>query len=118
MTIDINEVKTIAYQQNTALIDSREHERFLGLVEPIDPIAGHINGAVNFPWLEVSDEQGFFKAPDLHQQRWGELVEREQLVVYCGSGVTACVNLLALAAIGREDARLYAGSWSDWCSYL
>ena len=49
---------------------------------------------------------------------WGEALEARQLVVYCGSGVTACVNLFCLALLGREDATLYAGSWSDWCSYL
>jgi len=49
---------------------------------------------------------------------WGDALEAGQLVVYCGSGVTACVNLFSLALLGREDATLYAGSWSDWCSYL
>ena len=49
---------------------------------------------------------------------WGDALEAGQLVVYCGSGVTACVNLLSLALLGRDDDALYAGSWSDWCSYL
>ena len=52
------------------------------------------------------------------QAHWGDALDAEQLVVYCGSGVTACVNLFSLALLGREDATLYAGSWSDWCSYL
>lgn len=118
MLVDINEVKTIPLQVNAALIDSREKERYLGLQEPIDPIAGHINGAINYPWLEVSDEAGCFTGSEKQQQRWHNMLDKEQLVVYCGSGVTACVNLLSLAEIGREDARLYSGSWSDWCSYL
>jgi thiosulfate/3-mercaptopyruvate sulfurtransferase len=60
------------------------------------------------------------KALDLSGQRehWGDALESGQIVVYCGSGVTACVNLFSLALLGRDDATLYAGSWSDWCSYL
>ena len=49
---------------------------------------------------------------------WGDAIENDAMVVYCGSGVTACVNLFSLALLGREDAVLYAGSWSDWCSYM
>jgi thiosulfate/3-mercaptopyruvate sulfurtransferase len=52
------------------------------------------------------------------REHWGDVLDAEQLVVYCGSGVTACVNLFALAELGRGDATLYAGSWSDWCSFL
>jgi thiosulfate/3-mercaptopyruvate sulfurtransferase len=118
MTIDINEVKTIPLQPNAVLIDSRERERYLGLKEPIDPIAGHINGAINYPWFELSDDAGRFTGTEVQRQRWYKILDEKQLVVYCGSGITACVNLLALANIGREDARLYNGSWSDWCSYL
>lgn len=100
------------------LVDSREPPRFLGLEEPIDPHAGHIDGACNFPWQQVADERGYFFAPDAQRQRWGDVLRAENIVVYCGSGVTACVNLLSLAEIGRDDAQLYAGSWSDWCSYF
>lgn len=100
------------------LVDSREPRRYQGLEEPIDPIAGHIPGAVNHPWQGVTDERG--RALDVAHQRahWGEAIDAEKLVVYCGSGVTACVNLFSLALLGREDPILYAGSWSDWCSYL
>jgi len=118
MIVDINVVKTIPLLDNATLIDSREEERFLGLKEPVDPIAGHINGAVNYPWQQVSDEQGKFSDLHCQRQRWGSVIDDEELVVYCGSGVTACVNLLSLAEIGRDDAKLYPGSWSDWCSYL
>ncbi|WP_235015536.1 sulfurtransferase [Oceanicoccus sp. KOV_DT_Chl] len=98
MVVDINEVKTIPHSQSSVLIDSREKARFLGQQEPIDPIAGHINGAVNFPWQEVTDAQGLMQADP--QQRWGDVLAQEDVVVYCGSGVTACVNLLALAESG------------------
>jgi thiosulfate/3-mercaptopyruvate sulfurtransferase len=100
------------------LIDSREPHRYAGLDEPIDPVAGHIPGAINCPWQGVTDEQGFLLDAAALQAHWGNALEAEQLVVYCGSGVTACVNVFSLALLGREDARLYAGSWSDWCSYL
>ncbi|HSB96295.1 MAG TPA: sulfurtransferase [Spongiibacteraceae bacterium] len=124
MAIDINAVKRVAVGKNadsiadTVLIDSREAPRFLGLEEPIDPVAGHIAGARNYPWQQVSSDVGLFNAPDDQRVRWGDIATAKNIVVYCGSGVTACVNLLSLAEIGREDAQLYAGSWSDWCSYL
>ncbi len=97
------------------LIDSREPARFRGEVEPIDPVAGHIPGAVNKPWTEITDDQGYIKPQEFHRQRW-QAVENDQAVVYCGSGVTACVNLLSLHLAGKQ-ANLYPGSWSDWCSY-
>jgi thiosulfate/3-mercaptopyruvate sulfurtransferase len=114
----INEVKTIPHMAGSVLIDSREEKRFLGVEEPIDPVAGHINGAKNYPWQQVTDERGFFLNEAAQKSRWGKLLGQQELVVYCGSGVTACVNLWSLAMLDREDAKLYAGSWSDWCSYL
>ena len=118
LAVDIETVKSRQGQPDCALIDSRERERYLGLSEPIDPIAGSIDGAVNYPWMEVTDEQGVFKLRDQQQARLASVVDSDDIIVYCGSGVTACVNLLALSELGRDDARLYAGSWSDWCSYL
>jgi thiosulfate/3-mercaptopyruvate sulfurtransferase len=112
-TVSYNDIKTSAAYP---LIDSREKKRFLGEEEPIDPVAGHIPGALNFFWQEITDEQGFMKTAEFHQQRWQSLSEKNNLVVYCGSGVTACVNLLSLEMAGIE-AKLYPGSWSDWCSY-
>ncbi len=102
---------------NLHLIDSREPQRFQGLEEPIDPIAGHIDGAVNYPWQEITHEQGFIKPIEWQKRHWQTLTTQENLVVYCGSGVTACVNILSLYLSGI-DAKLYPGSWSDWCSYL
>jgi thiosulfate/3-mercaptopyruvate sulfurtransferase len=100
------------------LVDSREPRRYQGLEEPIDPIAGHIPGAVNHPWQGVTDATGHALDEAGQRTHWGETLGATQLVVYCGSGVTACVNLFSLALLGREDATLYAGSWSDWISYL
>ncbi|MFK7976543.1 MAG: sulfurtransferase [Halioglobus sp.] len=100
------------------LIDSREPDRYAGLAEPIDPVAGHIPGAVNFPWQAVTDEQGRMRDEQTLRAMFGSALDAPELLVYCGSGVTACVNLFCLALLGRRDARLYAGSWSDWCSFL
>jgi len=102
----------------SVLVDSREPRRYQGLEEPIDPIAGHIPGAVNHPWQGVTDDSGRALDEAGLRAHWGDTLDAPQLVVYCGSGVTACVNLFSLALLGREDATLYAGSWSDWCSYL
>jgi len=83
------------------LLDARAPARFRGEVEPIDAVAGRIPGARNLFFQEVSE------LPE-------KLLRAEEIVVYCGSGVTACVDLLALARAGRPDARLYPGSWSEW----
>lgn len=114
---DIDGLRT-AQAAGAALVDSREPRRYQGLEEPIDPVAGHIPGAINRPWQGVTTAGGaVLDVADL-KAHWGDALEEEQLVVYCGSGVTACVNLFSLALLGRDDATLYAGSWSDWCSYL
>ncbi|QIB66432.1 sulfurtransferase [Kineobactrum salinum] len=104
--------------RGATLLDSREPRRYAGLEEPIDPVAGHIPGALNRCWQEVTDAQGRLRPEPELRAHFGELMEAQPLVVYCGSGVTACVNLYALARLGRDDALLYPGSWSDWCSYL
>lgn len=97
------------------LIDSREAKRYRGEEEPIDPVAGHIPNALNYFWQDATTEQGFIKSPNEQEQRWKDLQD-DNLVVYCGSGVTACVNILSLEICGKK-AKLYPGSWSDWCSY-
>ncbi|SES32787.1 sulfurtransferase [Salipaludibacillus aurantiacus] len=99
------------------LIDSRNKERYEGRSEPIDPVAGHIPGAVQENWEERTDERGVWKRADQHAKDLKKYIETgKELVVYCGSGVTACVNVLALTEAGAKP-RLYAGSWSDWISY-
>ncbi|MEH6590164.1 MAG: sulfurtransferase [Halioglobus sp.] len=107
-----------AQGRGALLIDSREALRYQGLEELIDPVAGHIPGAINRPWQAVTSQDGRLTASSAQHNNMAEALDAGELVVYCGSGVTACVNLFALAQLGREDALLYAGSWSDWCSYL
>jgi thiosulfate/3-mercaptopyruvate sulfurtransferase len=115
--VDIEGVKAIQSSSTHLLIDSREPERYLGKSEPIDPVAGHIPSAVNYPWQDVSTPEGYVLAIDRQQQRWAAISPHVQPIVYCGSGVTACVNLLSLQLAGINRAKLYSGSWSDWCSY-
>lgn len=117
MLVKIETVKARKDLPGVVLIDSREPERYLGKTEPIDPIAGCIPGAVNYPWQEVTEPTGFVRINE-QSQRWQNIKDAEEIIVYCGSGVTACVNLLSLELAGIDQAKLYGGSWSDWCSYL
>lgn len=118
MVVDIETVKKARQNlANTIVIDSRERDRYLGKHEPIDPVAGHIPGAVNLPWQDVSDETGNVKQTE-QLSRWSEYDNADEIIVYCGSGVTACVNLWSMELAGIKIGKLYAGSWSDWCSYL
>ena len=117
LTVTAEWVRSNITNRQVTLIDSREAPRYLGHEEPIDPIAGHIPGAVNAPWQQVTNEQGFINPIELQQKIWQILPIASQPVVYCGSGVTACVNLLSLSLAGIDCAKLYSGSWSDWCSY-
>lgn len=101
------------------LVDSRDPVRYRGESEPLDKAAGHIPGAINHFWKQNLDENGLFKSPDLLHDEFREFlgsINPEEAVFYCGSGVTACHNLLAGAYAGLPPSGLYAGSWSDWCS--
>ncbi|MFF2015725.1 sulfurtransferase [Paenibacillus sp. NPDC058177] len=99
------------------LIDSRARERYLGLEETLDKKAGHILGAVNYFWKETQNEDGSLKSAEELQEHFANLDKDSEIIVYCGSGVTACPNVLALEKAGYKNVRLYAGSWSDWISY-
>jgi thiosulfate/3-mercaptopyruvate sulfurtransferase len=118
LAVDRDGVQQRQAQPNVILVDSREGDRYRGEREPIDPVAGHIPGAVNYPWQQVTDEAGRLLSPQKLQQYWSEVATADEIIVYCGSGVTACVNLFALEAAGIQTGKLYVGSWSDWCSYL
>jgi thiosulfate/3-mercaptopyruvate sulfurtransferase len=116
--LDIKAVKSRQDRPGFVLVDSREGDRYRGEREPIDPVAGHIPGAINYSWQDVTTADGQIRSVAEQQQRWAKLASTEEIVVYCGSGVTACVNLFSLEAAGIRNAKLYPGSWSDWCSYL
>ncbi len=116
-TVDAAWVKKAINHDKYCLIDAREPQRYAGVFEPIDPVAGHIPGAINLPYLQNVDEAGRFKSVEELQIRFTEAIRRrkmENVAVYCGSGVTACHNLLAMVYAGFPIARLYPGSWSEW----
>ena len=101
------------------LIDARDPKRYRGEHEPIDPVAGHVPGAANHCFMRNVDEAGRFLAPEVLARQLAEsfgAAAPEETVHYCGSGVTACHNLLAMAHAGMAPGRLYAGSWSEWCA--
>jgi thiosulfate/3-mercaptopyruvate sulfurtransferase len=98
------------------LVDSRAAPRYAGEVEPIDARAGHIPGAINLDWSAGLEPDGRFKTADRQRERFVNLENADEILVYCGSGVSACGNLLALEVAGIAGAKLYAGSWSDWIS--
>lgn len=115
-SMDADEIEAIRNNPDFTLVDSRAAERYRGEVEPIDPVAGHIPGAINLPFPENLEHGKFRSAEDLKSRFESALGDKEpeKVVFYCGSGVTACHNLLAYTHAGLGDAVLYPGSWSDW----
>ncbi|HDR7792641.1 TPA: sulfurtransferase [Bacillus luti] len=99
------------------LIDSREPKRYAGAEELVDSKAGHIPTAVNYFWKDGILESGQFKNEAGQRERFKNLSKDKETVVYCGSGVTACPNIVALKLAGFQNVKLYTGSWSDWISY-
>lgn len=99
------------------LLDARGAARYRGEEEPIDPVAGHIPGAVSVPFADNLTPDGFFRPPEALHTRFASFIEHrspENIAVYCGSGVTAAHNALAMVHAGLPEPRLYAGSWSEW----
>ncbi|MDV8055696.1 MULTISPECIES: sulfurtransferase [unclassified Rhodococcus (in: high G+C Gram-positive bacteria)] len=110
--LDVGDV--LEFAQSNVLLDARAPERFRGEVEPVDPVAGHIPGAINRPTTDNVDSDGKFLDPGVLNGTFGGLVpEGKAVAVYCGSGVTAAHQILALELAGF-DAALYPGSWSGW----
>jgi len=117
MVADAKEVALRASQADWRVLDARAPERFAGKVEPIDPVAGHVPGAVNLPMtLNLQNDGMWQPAATLRTQFVATLgrVNGAHTIAMCGSGVTACHNLLALDIAGIHAAKLYAGSWSEW----
>jgi len=112
-----DEMFALHAQPGQGVIDSRAGARFRGEVEPLDPLAGHIPGALNRPFSDNLDADGRFKPAQQLRAEFDALLgdrDPQRLVVYCGSGVSAVPNLVALELAGYTGARLYAGSWSEW----
>lgn len=113
----VEDVRQSIRDKNAVLIDSRAYNRYTGEEETIDPVGGHIPGALNYDWQAVVDERGFLRDEEVLRKHFAALPQEKEVIVYCGSGVTACANLFALERLGYKNAALYPGSWSDWISY-
>jgi len=119
LTFDAARVGAIAADPRWRLVDARAPERYRGEQETLDPVAGHIPGASNQFYMDNLTGAGLFRTPEELRARFAPVLEgrpADRLVAYCGSGVTACHDLLALEHAGLHGARLYPGSWSEWCA--
>jgi len=116
--VGLDEVEKNLHQARFRLIDSRSPERYRGELETLDRVAGHIPSAANHFYGNNLDSQGTMRSPEVLREQFEALLQGkrpEETVFYCGSGVSACHNLLALEHAGFAGAKLYAGSWSQWC---
>lgn len=113
----IDDVKKVIEDLYSVIVDVRESQRYDGITEPIDLVAGHIPNAQNFPFIDNLDEKGLFKSPEVLRNLYSELFDnydKHKIIFHCGSGVTACHSLLALDYAGFDIPNLYVGSWSEW----
>ncbi|NPA08610.1 MAG: sulfurtransferase [Chlorobi bacterium] len=113
---DLETVENELTKQSSTVVDVRDAYRYRGESEPIDLVAGHIPGAINIPFSENLDENGNFLSPEILREKYSKLLEGkpENLIIHCGSGVTACHTILALDYAGFKIPNLYVGSWSEW----
>lgn len=111
--VDAADIAAALGTDGTTLVDVRAPQRFSGAVEPVDPVAGHIPGALNRPSMANQNPDGSFLGPERIAERYAGLADP---VLYCGSGITAAHSLLALRVAGLPGGRIYPGSWSDWIS--
>ena len=117
LVISSEQVAAIRLDPAWRLLDARGADRFRGENEIIDPVAGHIPGAISVPYMGNLNPDGTFRPPEELARRYSRLIgdiPLDRVVVYCGSGVTSIHNILAMAHAGMGEARLYAGSWSEW----
>lgn len=112
-TANLEDVTQASQKHTAEIIDVREPERYLGITEPIDLIAGHIPGAKNKPYHQNLQANGKFKQPDELKKMYLDFTSKKT-IVHCGSGVTACHTLLSFAIAGLSIPELYVGSWSEW----
>jgi len=117
LMVNTSDVEASLGNAASRLVDCRAADRYRGEVEPIDPVAGHIPGAISAPFSGNLGPDGLFRPPEELRARFRGLIGDipiDRVICYCGSGVTATHTLLALAHAGLGEARLYAGSWSEW----
>lgn len=101
----------------SVLIDSRARERYLGKTEPLYKKAGHIPGAKNYFYKDILNDEGDWKKPEALKEHFVKLKDADEIIVSCGSGISACPNFIALKMAGYKNVKLYPGSFSDWISY-
>lgn len=119
MHVDVGFVAANLGKSEVTVIDARAAGRYAGVGETIDPVGGHIPGALNRPYNENLGKDGCFKPPETLAKEFAELLGNrapKQIVHQCGSGVSACNNILAMEIAGLAGSRLYPGSWSEWCA--
>ena len=119
MHVDAAFVASNLGKSEVTVIDARAAGRFAGVGEVIDPVGGHIPGALNRPFGENLAKDGSFKSPDSLAKEYAQLLgnrSAKQIIHQCGSGVSACHNILAMEIAGLAGSRLYPGSWSEWCA--
>ncbi len=117
LLVNVDDVIAVGKSKDKLLIDSRAPIRFSGESEQLDPVAGHIPGAINLHYVQNIDEDGLFFTPEKMQERFVNILgdtPAEGVVFYCGSGVTAAHNILSVAHAGLGMPKMYAGSWSEW----
>lgn len=113
----MEEVKNKRNDESSVLIDARSKDRYLGKTEPLYKKAGHIPGAKNFFWKDVYNEDGTWKDQEQLEKLFSSLKGKKEIIVSCGSGLSACPNFVALKIAGFDNVKLYPGSFSDWISY-
>ncbi len=115
--VDVEFVNRIRENEEYVLVDARDAERYRGEEEPIDPVAGHIPGAISAPYTDNLTQEGRFRSPAELRSKYERILggrSPEQAVFYCGSGVTSVHHLIGMVHAGFEMPRLYPGSWSEW----
>lgn len=115
--VDIHHIKDNIEKKYATLIDSRSYDRYVGRVEPLYSKAGHIPGAKNYFWMDVVNGDGKWKSKEELEKHFKGLDKNSEIIVSCGSGVSATPNIMALKMAGFTKVKLYPGSYSDWISY-
>ena len=117
MVASLADVENAQYGMSTILLDARSKERYEGISDPVDPIAGHVPGAISHPLGTNLDRTGKFKTKEELKHNFNKIsseLNEKDIISMCGSGITACHNILALEMCGVKNVKLYVGSWSEW----
>tara|TARA_Y100000992_G_C21256929_1_gene489042 strand:- start:916 stop:1767 length:852 start_codon:yes stop_codon:yes gene_type:complete len=117
MVVEITDVEEAQYKMNKLIIDARSKERYLGIKDLVDPIAGHVPGAISHPLSLNLNKDGKFRSPEDLKLAFDKIIAdttSENVISMCGSGITACHNILAMEIAGIKGIKLYVGSWSEW----